>query len=425
MFITLRQRLNPEGWSAFARGVVAYGSAEAVTRVVRLGSVFVVARQVSPEMLGTAALALSLFELVRVLGNVGIGQRIVVATDDELDSICNAAARLFWIVCASVMVLQIALGMLLWVAFDLGEVASMLATLSLVYLFMPAGLVRIFLAMREQRLGATARVAATQNIADACLTLALAIAWPSAWAIVLPKLLTAPVWLLMARATHSWTPAAGIRPASAGAFATFGPAVLGSEMLNAARLNADKVLIGALLGTEALGLYYFAFNAGLGITQAFVSACNIALFPHLARTGASEVDREFRRAFALGTLILIPVIIAQAMLAPFYVPVVFGDKWLVAAPHLAILAFAALPLFAGSMLGARLRATGRPLAETALMAAATLAALGGLALGAQSGLASACAGFGIGLATVFAIPTLQRLLPGQFPLVRISKGELT
>ena len=56
----IRTLMTPDRWPAFARGMLAYGSAEAATRIVRLGAILVVARQISPVMLGTAALALSL-----------------------------------------------------------------------------------------------------------------------------------------------------------------------------------------------------------------------------------------------------------------------------------------------------------------------------------------------------------------------------
>jgi len=299
MSIAIRTLTTPDRWPAFARGMMAYGSAEAVTRIVRLAAILVVARQISPTMLGTAALALSVFELVRVLTNVGIGQRVINASEEELPSICNAAARSFWIVCLSVAGVQLAIAAIAAVAFGLSDVAAMLAVLSGVYLFMPAGLVQIFLAMRAQRMGATARVAAVQNITDCALTVVLAIVWPSPWAIVLPKLLTAPVWLVLARRTCKWSPdtAAGRAPLSA--FSTFGPAILGSELLTAARLHCDKLLIGALLGTEALGLYYFAFNAGLGITQSLVTASNLVLFPHLAKMRGEKLEVEFRSMFRL------------------------------------------------------------------------------------------------------------------------------
>ncbi|MEM7702379.1 MAG: oligosaccharide flippase family protein [Pseudomonadota bacterium] len=405
----LRLLTTPDRWPAFARGMLAYGSAEAVTRVVRLAAILVVARQISPTLLGTAALALSLFELVRVLTNVGIGQRIIVATREELESVCRAAARLFWIVCLTVVSVQLAVAWILWRGFDLPDVASMLAVLSLVYVFMPPGLVQIFLAMRDQRMTATAGVSAAQNIADSALTLGLVIVWPSVWAIVLPKLLTAPIWLVMARRTYQWRPDEAVVSAPLSSFRSFGPSILISELLGAARLHADKLIVGAFLGTEALGLYYFAFNAGLGITQSLVAACNLVLFPHLSKLSGPEFEREFRRAFLGGLAIFAPIVAAQALLAPFYVPIVFGERWIAATPYLALLACAALPLFAGSLIGARHRALGDPAAETVLMAFATSAGLFGLVVGCQISLAAACAGFGAGLGVVL-VPAAAKLI---------------
>ena len=424
MNTAIRHFLTPDRWPAFARGMLAYGSAEGVTRIARLGAILVVARQISPEMLGGAALALSLFEMVRVLTNVGIGQRIIKATDAELASICNAASRLFWIVCLGVMAVQMAVAGLALFVFASADVAMMLAALSAVYIFMPAGLVQIFLAMRDQRMGATARVSAVQNIADCGLTVLLALVWPSAWAIVLPKLLTAPIWLVLARRTYKWSTDTSAQRAPLSAFASFGPAILGSELLNAARLHCDKLVVGALLGTEALGLYYFAFNAGLGITQSLVTACNLVLFPHLAKAEGDAFDREFNRAFATGLAVLVPLVAAQALLAPFYVPAVFGDKWIAATPYLSLLACAAVPLFVAALLGARLRALGTPFAETRLTALSTAAALLGLTLGAQASLFAACIGFGAGLAIVLIPAAVAQLLTPDFPRRTPSKGGL-
>lgn len=412
-----RQLLKPAAWPTFARGMLAYGSAEAVIRVFRLAAILVVARLVSPATLGVAALALSLFEIVRVLANVGIGQRIIAATDAELASICEAASRLFWGVCAAVAAIQLCVAMLVSSVVGQPDIAAMLAVLALVYLFMPAGLVQVFLTLRAQRMGATARIVAAQNVADSVLTVLLVFVWPSAWAIVLPKLLTAPLWLVMARRTCEWRSDATVAPAPASAFTTFGFAVLGSECLAAVRLHGDKLIVGALLGTKALGLYYFAFNAGLGITLSLVSACNLVLFPQLSRLSVDALDREFGRALLLGMAAVLVIVGMQVLLAPLYVPVVFGPNWTAAIPFLSVLACAAVPLFAGSVFGARFRAQGNPFAETRLMSAATLAALSGLAIGAGSGLVAASAGFTFGLAAVFAVPVSRfifRDMPFRF-----------
>lgn len=422
--IALRRNISAIQAAPLVRGLMAFGSAEAASRVVRLGALLIVARQLTPEIFGAAALALSLFELVRVLANVGIGQRLILATDEELPGLCRTAYGLFWMTCMGVAAIQLAVAGVLYALFDLGQAAAMLSVLSLVYFAMPQGLVQIFLAMRANRMSAVARITATQNMADSLLTVALVVIWPSAWAIVLPKLLAAPVWTIMARNSSSWRldktqPEAPVRE-----FAVFGPAILGTEMLGAARLHADKLVIGAVLGTEALGIYYFAFNAGLGITQSFVAACNLVIFPHLAKAKASHALAELRKAFASGLAMLAPVVAAQALLAPFYIPLVFGENWVAATPYIVMLSCAALPLYAGSIVGAAYRASGRPQVETLITALASAAALGGIAIGAGSSLAWACFGYGAGLAAIF-IPAALASLSGRSPTLRtiaVKKG---
>ena len=395
--------------SPLVRGLVAFGSAEAATRVIRLGALLIVARRVTPEIFGTAALALSLFELVRVLANAGIGQRLIVARDDELASLCRAAYRLFWLVCLAVAAIQLAVAAMVATVFALPQAGMMLALLALVYCVMPPGLVQIFLTMRGMRMETVARIAATQNIADSLLTVALVLIWPTAWAIVLPKLLAAPVWTVLARRSTRWDGDSRIAPAPYREFALMGPSVLATELLAALRLNADKLIVGALFGTEILGLYYFAFNAGLGLTQSFVAACNMVVFPHLAKAPAADGVAEFRKAFATGLAMLAPVVAAQALLSPFYVPLVFGETWVPAVPYIALLSLAALPLYAGSLVGAALRVEGRPQHEAVLTGLGSAAALAGLAAAAPLGLTAACLGYGLGLAVIFLPAAIRRL----------------
>ncbi|WP_306093895.1 oligosaccharide flippase family protein [Qipengyuania flava] len=395
--------------SPLVRGLVAFGSAEAATRIIRLGALLIVARRVTPEIFGTAALALSLFELVRVLANAGIGQRLIVARDDELASLCRTAYRLFWLVCLTVAAIQLAVAAMVATVFALPQAGMMLALLALVYCVMPPGLVQIFLTMRAMRMEAVARIAATQNITDSLLTVALVLVWPTAWAIVLPKLLAAPVWTVLARRSTRWDGDNRIAPSPYREFALMGPSVLVTELLAALRLNADKLIVGALFGTEILGLYYFAFNAGLGLTQSFVAACNMVVFPHLAKASAADGVAEFRKAFATGLAMLTPVVAAQALLSPFYVPLVFGETWVPAVPYIALLSLAALPLYAGSLVGAALRVEGRPQHEAVLTGLGSAAALAGLAAAAPLGLTAACLGYCLGLAVIFLPAAIRRL----------------
>ena len=408
------------------RGLAAYGSAEVANRVVRVFAVIIIARRIDATALGLAALALSLFELIRVLAGAGIGQRIVAAAAADLDATCNRAHRLFWLWCSLVALVQLLVAAIVAFGFGLGQSGAMLAVLSGVYLLMPAGLVQVFLLQRARKLGTTARIGATQTIADHILTMTLAILWPSAWAIVLPKLLTTPIWLVLVRRAQHWraNPAAGLAPLSD--FVRYGAGVIGSELATAARMQLGNLVIGATLGVQALGTFFFAFGAGLGITSSFVAAFSTVLFPHFcnATTNADRATR-YVRGMLLGLAVFLPIAFLQVRLAPVYVPILFGARWASAAPLVSILGVAAVPMVLSAATTAWLRATERAGTDAAINLAACIAALGGLAIGAQIGLAGAAYGFVGGLAAILvpsslyfsvraAMPTLSPSLTEQF-----------
>lgn len=417
--------MAPHGLATLARGFAGFASAELANRIVRLGAILIIARHTDAELLGTAALALSLFELTRVLTQAGIGQRIVAADDGELAAICARAYKLFWICCAGVALIQVMIAGILFAAFAMQEAAAMLAVLSGVYFFMPAGLVQIFLLMRDERLTTCASIGVSQAILDHVLTAALIIFWPSAWAIVLPKLLTAPVWTVLARRARPWL-RDGTAPAAASEFRAYCGGVLASELMAAMRLNADKLVISAMLGAQALGTYYFAFGAGLGIAQALVTAFGTVLFASLCRVDAVDRPRQLHIALLIGLAILAPIVAAQALLAPIYVPIVFGSHWAPAAPYLVLLSCAAIPLFLLSGLGAAYRADRKPGHDAGLASAATFTALGGLAIGATHSLTAACAGYSIGLVLV-VVPAALRFATSSThtPALSTFKNKVT
>ena len=388
------ESLIPAGLRPVVAGLAAYGVAEVGTRLLRILAIIVIARQIAPEQIGVAALAIALFELVRVLANSGIGLRIIAASDAELPAICNAARRLFVLWCAAVALIQLAVAALLFAVFGMAEIAAMLVVMSGVYAFMPPGLVQVFLLMREGRMAATARIAASQTAADHVLSIILALFWPSAWAIVLPKLLTTPLWLVLVRRARHWSPVPGVAPAPFAEFRTFSLGVLGSEILVAARTQLAKVIIGALLGTEALGLYFFAFNAGLGITTSFIAALGIVLFPHLCGgSGQRERRNRLLQGGAVSLAMFVPVIAAQMLFADWYVPLLFGAQWTAMAPLVAILCLGGVPAIFGSLLTAWLRANGKPQHDAAVSLVVSFAALASLTAGAGFGLEAAAWSF--------------------------------
>ncbi|MFT6407544.1 MAG: PST family polysaccharide transporter [Arenicella sp.] len=352
MFARLKQFIN-RSENEFLKNLGWLGVSELFVRLTRLVTAIVLARVMDPIMFGVAALVLTINELIRVFNRNGIGAKIVQCTEAELEDISNTAYRLNTVFCIGLFCLQCLAAYPLAQFYDTPELVPMLQVLSITYLLMPLGMVQASLVQREQRLKTTALIDGGQVGLDNVLTTLLAIAGLGAWAIVLPKFLTSPVWVFGYRNAHPWRPSKPFFHFKLWRdVLLFGRYYLSIELLKTVRLNLDNMIIARFLGMEALGLYYFARNAGLGFSLTLINAINSALYPNLCevKDDAHKLKQRFIRNLKQIGLIVVPLISLQAGLAFIYVPIVFGEQWVSAIPIMTMLCLSALP---------------RPLAESA------------------------------------------------------------
>lgn len=341
--------------------LLAYGASEVAAKASRLLVVVAVARTLDLHEIGIAATAIAAGDILKALTENGVGQRIIAAQEKDLASTCATAHRIFWVWCVGLFVLQgiIAAGYF-WAGGSM-TLAVLILLLGAEYLFMPAGLVNVALAMRAGKLKQTATIAASQTVGANLISICLLLVWPSALAMILPRVLSAPIWLIAVRRLHPWKIDASVGLAPLRPFFTFGWAVLGVELVKALRLQADKMIVGVMLGAEALGLYFMAFNAGLSLSNSFSVAFSTVLFPHL--TQASDRVAALRSSLMAGVGIISPIVILQALLAPIYVPALLGEEWSGIANIVSILCLVAIPTTLWTAIAGWLRANNRPEVE--------------------------------------------------------------
>ena len=278
---------------------------------------------------------------------------------------------------------------------------------------MPAGLVQTALAMRAGKLRQTAAISGAQIVGANLMSAALALLWPSALALILPRLLTAPFWLLAMRRLHPWTRDLSNGFAPLRPFLSFGWAVLGVELIKALRLQADKLIVGTLMGAEALGLYFMAFNAGLSLANSFSVAFSTVLFPHLC--ASPDKTQALRQSILLAMGLITPAVVTQAILAPWYVPILFGEGWDGLDRIVSILCLVAIPTTLWSATAGWLRATGRAHREFYVTAAMTAALMLNTALLAPFDLVTVASGYAIVASLV--------MLGASLPALTLAFGQ--
>ncbi|MCW9017447.1 MAG: oligosaccharide flippase family protein, partial [Kangiellaceae bacterium] len=323
------QKLYALRANRFLKNAGWISACELFNRLTRLVTAIVLARYLSPLEFGVAAIALTANDLIKVLAQNGVGAKIVQATEEELESVCQAAYKTNWLFCGGLFLLQNTVAILVAVFYQDTSIGLLIACLSLVYLVMPFGLVQAFLLYRANKLKITAAVSAVQTSLDNVITIFLALAGLGIWAIVLPKVLVAPVWLYGILSNQRWNKDSRVAPAKITEILHFGKNILGTEVCKALRLYADNLMVALFLGVEAAGIYFFAKNAGLGISLSFINAFNHSLFSHLCdiKNSNLELKNEFIRTVKITLLFLLPIIILQGGLAHWYVPIVFGEQW--------------------------------------------------------------------------------------------------
>ncbi|MBU1802290.1 MAG: lipopolysaccharide biosynthesis protein [Actinobacteria bacterium] len=150
-----------------------------------------------------------------------------------------------------------------------------------------------------------------------------------AWALVVQavgsvSLSCATLWVL-----SGWRPTLEYSVPVLRSMLGFGLAALGTEAVNLANSQADKLIVGTLLGPAALGYYYVGsrivnlVSELMTVVIAQVSFTTFSRMQHEPRRMASAFNKA---TFASATIAL-PVFGALAIQAPVIVPLTFGDQW--------------------------------------------------------------------------------------------------
>ncbi|MEM9001898.1 MAG: lipopolysaccharide biosynthesis protein [Cyanobacteria bacterium P01_F01_bin.86] len=390
MISQLTQSLVNLGQDRFIRNLSWMGLSEVGIRISRLGATVILARFLTAEDYGLAAIVLTTHQFIRVFTRNGILNKIIQADEADVEDICKTAYWLNWMLSFGLFLVQVGVAFMMSSAYRNQTLILPICLIAATYLIYPLGLVQAALVQRQNQMRIWSLANLLQVGIDNLLTGLLAFLGMGMWAIVLPKLLTAPILVVMMWRHSTWRPVYGFTLKKWQHIIHFGSRVLGVEWLTTLRENIDYLLIGRFLSVEALGVYYFAFNAGLGISLSVINAIKVSLYPDLckAKSEWGRLRSRYRNGLRTIAKIIVPLVILQASLAPFYVPIVFGNKWVEqgAIPILVLICLSAIPRPFADAASLLLRAIDKPNLELRWHLVFTAVLAVAIVVGAQAGI---------------------------------------
>jgi O-antigen/teichoic acid export membrane protein len=120
----------------------------------------------------------------------------------------------------------------------------------------------------------------------------------------------------------------------------FGLPLAGASLLMLGIFNVDSAIVGGTLGPTALGLYGLAFNISSWPTRSITEAVGRVSFAGFSRVAHSAelLAAAYVRTLSLLMACTVPASVMLGTLAEPIIRLVYGDRWLAAAPVLTLLA---------------------------------------------------------------------------------------
>ncbi len=395
--------------SSFRRNLSWLATGELMVRVSRLLATLILARYLSLQDYGIAALAVASAEIVRILAANGIGNLILKAEKAKLVLVTQTVFWLNLLIGISMFALQFFAAPLIAELYQAAVLESLLRALSFSHLIYPFAMVQFNLLQRDSRMKEAGLIMGATVTLDNVLCAVLALSGFGVWSVIWPKLFAATLWVLVINRRVRWLPRLQFSWSELREARRYSGGVLMAECLKNGRNQFDMFILGRLLPADIFGLYAFARNAGLGISLSLTNGFNTALLPKLcdARRAGESLGKSYFLSLATAMKFIAPLILCQALLAPVYVPLLFGPQWAPASMLIVALCLSAIPRMVFESASMYFRAADQLRSENQAAAIFTLLFCGVIAmtsvLGAQAVAVAMIGCYLVGAALLLAV----------------------
>lgn len=298
--------------------------------IVRLGASVFLARALTPRDFGLFGMAMIAQEFISYMGALGVNAGVIAKKDVADDDVYTC----FWIV-AGMRFIMFLMGFfgapLIAIVFNEPQLVSIARAVSGVFL------ISIVRAIPETLLDKGARFATLNiifgisTILESILALGLAV-WARAglWSLVAAMYVGAVFQGVTIVIVAGWTPKLRFSRQSFNYLYKFGVHGLGFSITNYLSQNLDYLLVGRILGAQALGLYEFSYRMPHLVLDRIARPVGVVIFPALSRVNENDelLAAGYLKTVKFVCLLTFPFLAGLAAVADVAVPLVWGDKWI-------------------------------------------------------------------------------------------------
>ena len=371
----------------------ALGSQVAV-QATRLISVAVLARLLTPDDYGKAALAVTLASFSIILGDLGYGTALVqakTASQRWVSTACWCALGAGLIGSGVVAAAAYPSALLLREP----EVTGLAIGGGLTLLLVALGSASNALLTRSMSFGVIQSATMIGSVIAATCAIAAAAGGAGAWALVLQQVVLATVMSAVFIFAARWRPSFEFSPAAFRSLSKFAWPYTGGSAFFVLQGIVSVLLIGHLVGLEELGIWNLSMAivvVPLSLLAYPVARVIYAAFARM-RDGEERVAKVWLNGFTLLAAVVLPALFGLIAVAPDLIPFAFGSQWVAAVPVVQILCVLIMSRTLQTWNAAVLDAAGKPHINMFLTGAVLIALPPSIWLGREFGIEGVAAAY--------------------------------
>lgn len=384
-------------------GIINVG-ARGFELVIRVMSIMILGRLLDPTDYGLVTMVTAFTGVLNMFGGFGLFQAAIQR--DALSE--EESSSLFWLNVAFggfLTLTAMAAAPMVSAFYKEPRLLPIMEVIAITFVITAAGVQHGVLLQRRMSFGISAIIEIIALLIGTVVSIGMAMEGYGYWALVsmtisLPLATTVGLWL-----STGWIPGRPRMVTGVQSMLRFGVGTTLNGFLSYIATNVDKLLLGRVWGTEAVGLYGRAFHLINFPGDNLNSTIGEVAFAALSRTKSDleRFRRYFLRGYSLVVTLTLPLTVMCALFADDLIVVILGPKWAGAAEIFRILAPTILVFAILNPLGWLLNSLGliRRSVYIALFSASLMIA--GVVIGLPYGPR--------GVATAYSVMMLMKVIP--------------
>lgn len=333
-----------------------------VTTIFQLLQLAILARFLEPSAFGLMALVMVVIGFSQAFLDMGISNAII--HKQEISK--NQLSTLYWVnVLAGLVLFCIVVLIAPFISsfYNEPELESLIIIVALTFIIQPFGQQFMVLWQKEMRFSEIAKIDIANKFFSLVVSVYFAYKGYGVYALVYGTLAGTIIQtiLFVYKGLKEYKPLFVFKVNEIKEFLSFGLFQMGEKMINFFNKEVDTLLIGKLLGVEALGIYTIAKQLIMRPAQIINPIITKVTFPTMSKV---QDDTERLKNIYLKTInylssVNFPVYAFIFVMAPDLVPLIFGEKWSEAILIVQILSIFGAIRSTGNPIGSLLLAKGK------------------------------------------------------------------